>query len=144
MTFLQLFHSGFSGLINATLYDRFFENLNPQLQWYEILLEKGDCQVSPIVENGIKARVSAITGDMEKRGHHTRYDWFYTNNVELPDMVKIYNPLLCGCSGGESKPWIVLSSVKPEDEEIKQLVDPPKKKSLKENIICKLNEFRKG
>lgn len=141
MTFKELYYSPFSGLIKKELFDEAIENLNEQVTWYEITI--ADSYVVARDVNGIdvKARLMEWASKIEKKGHHSRLDWFYANRIDRPEMIKIYNPLKCGCSGGEPiTPWAMFTTVKPLEEELKPFKKPPK--GLIDNVVCRLKTIR--
>ena len=104
MTFNERYHGSFSGLIRKDLFDDLLKNIDAQQVWYEIQIHKNTHTLTVVSENAVKERISEVAEAIEAKGHHTRYDWFYADSLDAPHMIKVYNPLLCGCAGGDSTP----------------------------------------
>ena len=141
MTFKELYQSSFSGLIKKELFDNAMENINEQVTWYEVIFDTSPVIVSAVKGNDVKVQLMEWVSKIEKSGYHSRFDWFYTNRIDKSEMIKIYNPLKCGCSGGEPpSPWVVFTTVKPSDEELKPFEKSPK--GLVDNVVCRLKTIR--
>jgi hypothetical protein len=139
--FQKLYQSPFSGLIKQELFDNALENMDDKTTWYEIVLDTSPVEVTAIDGSKAKERLLDWVSKVEKRGHHSRLDWFYADGVDSPQMIKVYNPLKCGCSGGKaSVPWMVFTTVKPSEEELKPFEKPPK--GLVDNLVCRLKTIR--
>jgi hypothetical protein len=138
LTFQELYQSPFSGLIKKDLFDKTLENMNDRTTWYEVVPDT--TEVTAIDGSKASARLLEWVSRVEKKGHHSRLDWFYADQPERPQMIKLYNPLNCGCSGGESVPWMIFTTVKPSEEDLKQFEKPPK--GIMDNIVCKIKTIR--
>jgi len=143
ISFSTFYSGSFKGLINKELFDRFWDNINTEHQWYEVTITSHDYELKTINNHGVKKHIENYINKIEEKGHHTRYDWFYTDTIESPRMIKVYNPLLCGCSGDESSvPWVIFTALKPSDEELKIFKKEPEKAGLKEKILCKIRNIK--
>jgi len=139
LTFQTLYQSPFSGLIKKELFDKILENMDDRTTWYEIVLDT--TEVTAIDGSKASARLLEWVSRVEKKGHHSRLDWFYADQTDRPQMIKLYNPLKCGCSGGEaSVPWMIFTTVKPSEAELKQFEKPPK--GIMDSIVYRIKTIR--
>jgi hypothetical protein len=141
--FNTLYNGSLKGLITQELFDRFFNSINVSEQWYEIITTSHDYELKVINGQEVKKHIENYINKIEEKGHHKRYDWFYADTVDSPRMLKIYNPLLCGCSGDESPmAWVIFTTVKPTGEELKLFKKSTKKEGIKEKIMCKIRDIK--
>lgn len=142
ISFSTLYSGNFKGLFKKELFDSFMSSVDEEQTWYEIVITSHDYEFHEIGRNDVKKHIEMYINKIEEKGHHTRYDWFYTDTIESPRMVKIYDPLLCGCSGGDSVPWAILTISKPSDEDLKEFNKSPEKQGLKDQILCKIRDIK--
>lgn len=142
-SFSTSYSGSFKGLINKELFDSFLNNINTEQQWLEVVITSHDYELHTIKNNEVKKHIQNYINKIEEKGHHSRYDWFYTDTVESPRMIKVYNPLLCGCSGGEPPaPWLIFTTFKPDDDELKIFRKDAEKTGLKEKVLCKIRGIK--
>lgn len=142
ISFSTLYSGSFKGLMKKELFDNFLSNINAEQKWYEIVITSHDYELHEIDDNNVKKHIENYINKIEEKGHHSRYDWFYSDTIESPHMVKVYNPLLCGCSGEESTPWVIFTAIKPTDEDLKEFKKDPEKTGMKDKLLCKIRDIK--
>lgn len=132
------FHKTYNGYLKSILkwddLDRLFEtvvNSSSSTQWY-IYATGESCPDKTSSNDELKTFTTAITNLLKQEHHHDYCGIVYTDNIDNPSMIKVYDPNNLGSVCGSSSlppplPGWVLSTSQPDVLD-KQEITPANRK----------------
>lgn len=132
-TFEQSMNGSFIGVLRWHQFDKLWDILQEkqQEQWYIYAIGQEVPQLPVSGEIFVKV-LKEIEGLIRKEHQEDYCGIVYTNSMDMPDFIKIYDPnnlgVVCGISKEKVLPGWVISKLKPVDLQANTLVTQQRKR----------------
>ena len=125
-TFLTIYRGMLEGVLSDIQYRALCESVHGD--WYAIDYFSEDRVLQKFTGEELQEHMFSILDTVQKRNMvSVNYPYTYAKDIKNPVLIKVYDPMKCGssCSTSAPDPWWIFTKIKPEDNELDEIL--PKK-----------------
>ena len=130
-TFLNTYRGMLEGVLSDTQYKALCESVNGD--WYAIDFFSEERLLKKFTGEELKKHMYSLLETVQKRNMvSVNYPYTYAKDLKNPILIKVYDPMKCGssCSTSAPDPWWIFTKIKPEDNELEEILPQKKGKGL--------------